>query len=381
MSGYLLRAFHRYKGNQIRDMYNAVVRLQTLQALPPFVRSMNSNVQYKVGFIGLGNMGSQMASRLIDDGHCLVVYDTDKTAADALASKGAVGAPSPAELAATPGLAAIITMLPGPEAVMDVYCDKATGVFSARNGVSAPLLLDCSTVDPATSRVLAASALQAPLSVSSRPLAGTANPLLMDAPVSGGTAGAAAGTLTFMCGGRPEAFDAARPILSAMGKRLVHCGGSGSGQAAKLCNNLVLAIQMAGVSEGMALGRRLGLDPALLADIFNSSTAACWSSGTNNPCPGVVDSAPASRGYEGGFGARLMVKDLGLAISAAELADSPVPVGSLVQNMYQVVCDEGHGPRDFSSIFQHVYGGGLRREEAPAARPAAEGSDSSAWSP
>jgi len=313
----------------------------------------------QIGFIGLGNMGSRMAQCLMGAGYRLTVFDVNKATLEAAASQGASVADSPAALAAVEDLCAIITMLPSSSHVMDVYCSEAHGIFHAPGGVSAPLLVDCSTIDPGTAKVVAASAQGTDLRESTQPLTKHRVPLLMDAPVSGGVAGASAGTLTFMCGGKDEAIEAARPFLSVMGKRIVHCGPSGTGQAAKLCNNLVLAIQMAGVSEGLAMGRRLGLDPALLTEIFNSSTAACWSSHTNNPCPGVLSGVPASRNYEGGFGSALMLKDLGLAIAAAEQSSSPVPVGSMVRELYTVLCEEGHGQQDFSAIFRHVYGEGL----------------------
>eukprot|EP00873_Tetraselmis_striata_P014130 jgi/Tetstr1/434394/TSEL_023495.t1 len=308
-----------------------------------------------LGFIGLGNMGARMAARLLEAGHPLVVYDVDEAALGRAAAQGATVAKTPAAVASTRDLAALVTMLPSSQHVLDVYCAEGRGVFAAPGGVRSPLLIDCSTIDPGTARVVAASAQGAPLHADVASLTRFRAPLMMDAPVSGGVAGAAAGTLTFMCGGKQEAIAAAEPVLAVMGKRVVHCGPSGNGQAAKLCNNLVLAIQMAGISEGLAMGRRLGLDPKLLSDIFNSSTAACWSSHTNNPCPGVMEGVPASREYEGGFGSSLMLKDLGLAMAAAEQCASPVPVGSLVEQLYRVVVEEGGGRQDFSSIFRHIY--------------------------
>uniref|UniRef100_A0A7S1X523 3-hydroxyisobutyrate dehydrogenase n=1 Tax=Tetraselmis chuii TaxID=63592 RepID=A0A7S1X523_9CHLO len=327
-------------------------------------------------------MGARMAERLADAGHRLTVFDVNKAAVERAESRGATIANSPSEVAATPGLVALVTMLPSSKHVLDVYCAKGTGVFSASGGVRSPLLIDCSTIDPATARAVSASAQVAPLHADSASLADNVRaPLMIDAPVSGGVSGASAGTLTFMCGGTEAAIDAAEPFFSAMGKRVVRCGQAGNGQAAKLCNNLVLAIQMAGVSEGLAMGRRLGLDPNLLTDIFNSSTASCWSSHTNNPCPGVMEGVPSSRDYEGGFGSSLMLKDLGLAMAAAQQCESPVPVGSLVEQLYRVVLEqEGAGRQDFSSIFRHVYGEGLPGT-CKDGESSAEGKSWTSWQP
>jgi 3-hydroxyisobutyrate dehydrogenase len=180
---------------------------------------------------------------------------------------------------------------------------------------------------------------------------------MIDAPVSGGVPGAQAATLTFMVGGHPQAVEAATPILNAMGKRIIHCGDHGAGQAAKLANNLVLAISMAAVSEGLALGMKLGLDPKLLTDIFNSSSARCWSSDVYNPCPGVMEGVPSSRGYQGGFATKLMVKDLGLAERAGEAVDAYLPMCRAARGLYKKTVDEKEDGAnlDFSAIFQSAY--------------------------
>jgi 3-hydroxyisobutyrate dehydrogenase len=201
------------------------------------------------------------------------------------------------------------------------------------------MIVDSSTIDPASVKACAALARQQ----------GNA---FVDAPVSGGTGGAAAGTLTFMVGGSAEAYERVKPVLSAMGRNIVHCGETGTGQVAKICNNLVLGITMAGVAEGMTLGAALGIDPQVLAGIMNTSTGRCWSSDTYNPYPGVIDTAPSSRGYTGGFGIDLMLKDLGLATDAARLVRQPVFLGALAQQLYQAMSANGAGKLDFSSVIK-----------------------------
>merc|ERR1711939_83048 len=178
--------------------------------------------------------------------------------------------------------------------------------------------------------------------------------MFLDAPVSGGVGGAEAGTLTFMVGGEDEAFEASQAVLQAMGKNIVHCGGVGMGQVAKMANNLSLAISMIGTSEAMLLGTSLGMDAEKLAGIMSTSTARCWSVDTYNPCPGVTDGVPSSRGYTGGFGVDLMLKDLGLATDAAKLAGSPVPLGASAQQLYALISAKGGGGKDFSSVFEFL---------------------------
>ena len=185
-------------------------------------------------------------------------------------------------------------------------------------------------------------------------IAKTKNIAVCDAPVSGGTLGAKDGTLTFMVGADDATFEATKPVLSLMGKNLVHCGAVGTGQVAKICNNLILGISMTAVAEGMALGAKLGIDPQALAGVINSSTGRCWSSEIYNPWPDICANAPSSRGYTDGFAAQLMLKDLGLAVDAAQQVDQPVVLGSMVQKLYQQLCQEGDAHLDFSSIM-HQY--------------------------
>jgi 3-hydroxyisobutyrate dehydrogenase len=225
--------------------------------------------------------------------------------------------------------------------VRDVYTGKSGVLESLRKGA---LCLDSSTIDPAVSRQVAAA-------VSAK------GSDFCDAPVSGGVGGAEAGTLTFMVGADSAGvFQRALPVLQGMGKNVVHCGGVGTGEVVKLCNNMVLAISMIGVSEAMNLGSRLGMDRKLLAGILNTSTARCWSSDTYNPAPGVMPNVPASRGYTGGFGSALMLKDLGLVLDAAKGAGAPVPMGANAHALYQLMVAQGMGGSDFSAAFKFLGG-------------------------
>jgi len=289
-----------------------------------------------IGFIGLGHMGGPMARNLLKAGHALVVFDVVARNVDALAAAGALAASSARDAASRAEL--VITILPSSPQVKSVYLG-ADGVFSgAARGVT---LIDSSTIDPHTAREVAAAAAE------------RGNPMA-DAPVSGGTAGAEAGTLTFMVGAEPMLFERVKPILGHMGRHVVHCGGAGTGQVAKICNNLLLGISMIGVSEAMSLGAALGIDPKVLADIINTSSGRCWSSDTYNPYPGVMDNVPAARGYTGGFGTDLMLKDLGLATDAAKQAKQSVVLGALAQQLYQMWSAAGAGAQDFSSIINLV---------------------------
>ncbi|MDH0639302.1 MULTISPECIES: 3-hydroxyisobutyrate dehydrogenase [Pseudomonas] len=286
-----------------------------------------------IGFLGLGNMGAPMAHNLLKAGHKLSVFDLSDTAVASLVEAGAAAAASPSELARA-DLEVIITMLPAAAHVKSVYLGEDGLLANVRPGV---LLIDSSTIDPLSAREVARAALA------------QGNPML-DAPVSGGTGGAAAGTLTFMVGGAPSAFEHAQPILATMGKNIVHCGGAGNGQVAKVANNMLLGISMIGVAEAMALGVSLGMDATVLAGVINTSSGRCWSSDTYNPFPGVMDNVPSARGYSGGFGTDLMLKDLGLATEAAKQARQPVLLGAAAQQLYQAFSLQGNGTLDFSAI-------------------------------
>jgi 3-hydroxyisobutyrate dehydrogenase len=286
----------------------------------------------KIAFIGLGNMGAPMARNLLKAGHALTVFDVVQRNIDALAALGATAAVSPKHAAAQAEM--VITMLPSSPHVKGVYLGEDGVLSGAQRGMP---LIDSSTIDPHTAREVAAAAHA------------QGNPLA-DAPVSGGTGGAEAGTLTFMVGADPALFDLITPILAKMGKHVVHCGGAGTGQVAKICNNMLLGISMIGVAEAMNLGAALGIDPKVLAGIINTSSGRCWSSDTYNPYPGIMDNVPAARGYTGGFGSDLMLKDLGLATDAAKQAKQPVAMGAVAQQLYQLWSAQGAGGKDFSSI-------------------------------
>ncbi|MFL1586129.1 3-hydroxyisobutyrate dehydrogenase [Stutzerimonas stutzeri] len=286
-----------------------------------------------IGFIGLGNMGAPMAHNLLKAGHQLSVFDLNAAAVENLVGAGALPVDSPTAIAQG-NAELIITMLPAAAHVKSVYLGENGLIAHSRPGV---MLIDCSTIDPHSAREVAKAAAE------------HGNPML-DAPVSGGTGGAAAGTLTFMVGGSDADFDRAQPILAAMGKNIVHCGAAGNGQVAKVANNMLLGISMIGVAEAMALGVALGMDAKTLAGVINTSSGRCWSSDTYNPFPGVLDNVPASRDYSGGFGSDLMLKDLGLATEAAKQVRQPVILGALAQQLYQSFSAQGHGGLDFSAI-------------------------------
>lgn len=288
-----------------------------------------------IGFIGLGNMGAPMALNLLKAGHKVHVYDLLEAAVQTLEAAGAQRQASPAQVAGQE-IDILITMLPAAVHVKKVYLGEE-GVLAAVG--KHVLLIDSSTIDPQTAREVAAQA------------AAQGNAML-DAPVSGGTGGAQAGTLTFMVGGDKAVFDKAVPVLEAMGKNIVYCGGTGNGQVAKVANNMLLGISMIGAAEAMNLGVSLGMDPKVLAGIINTSSGRCWSTEVYNPYPGVVETAPASKGYAGGFGADLMLKDLGLATEAAKAAKVPVVLGAAAQQLYQTFSAQGHGHLDFSAIIK-----------------------------
>lgn len=290
----------------------------------------------KIAFIGLGNMGGSMAQNLLKSGHQVFGYDLSAVALQHFAEAGGVVCDSPQ--AAAKQAEIVVSMLPAAKHVREVYLGEH-GILEVLQAGS--LCIDSSTIDPQTIQDIAAAAQAKQIRV-------------CDAPVSGGTLGAKDGTLTFMVGADAATFDAVKPVLSCMGKNLVHCGAVGTGQVAKICNNLILGISMTAVAEGMALGAKLGIDPQALAGVINSSTGRCWSSEIYNPWPDICENAPSSRGYTDGFAAQLMLKDLGLAVDAAEQVDQPIVLGSMVQKLYQQLCQEGDAHLDFSSIM-HQY--------------------------
>jgi 3-hydroxyisobutyrate dehydrogenase len=290
----------------------------------------------KITFIGLGNMGGPMASNLIKAGHEVTVFDLSEDAVSALVSEGAKTAGTVHE--ASSGAECVITMLPAGQHVETVYLGDDGLLASLAAGT---LVIDSSTIAPETARGVAevARAKDIPF---------------LDAPVSGGVGGARAGTLTFICGGSEAAFSKARPILEAMGKNIFHAGDHGSGQVAKICNNMLLAILMSGTSEALALGVKNGLDPAVLSEIMKQSSGGNWALNVYNPWPGVMEGVPASRNYQGGFLVNLMTKDLGLAFDNAVKNQASIPMGSLARNLFQLHAGQGNGTLDFSSI-QRLY--------------------------
>jgi 3-hydroxyisobutyrate dehydrogenase len=285
-----------------------------------------------ITFIGLGNMGGPMASNLVKAGHKVTVFDLSKEAVQALVSEGAQTADTAHE--AAKGAECVITMLPAGQHVETVYLGEDGLLASLPEGT---LVIDSSTIASETARAVA-------------DVATARNIPFLDAPVSGGVGGAKAGTLTFICGGTDDAFNKAKSILDDMGKNIFHAGPSGSGQVAKVCNNMLLAILMSGTSEALALGVKNGLDPAVLSEIMKQSSGGNWALNVYNPWPGVMEGVPASRNYEGGFLVNLMNKDLGLAFDNAVKNHAPIPMGSLARNLFELHAGQGNGGLDFSSI-------------------------------
>lgn len=286
----------------------------------------------RIAFIGLGNMGGPMAVNLHKAGFTVVATDLFPAARDKVAAEGVTVVASAAEAVA--GAAVVISMLPASRHVEALYLGDGGLLAGLPAGTR---VIDCSTIAPASARKVADAA-------AARGLA------MIDAPVSGGTAGAAAATLTFMVGGDADAVEAARPLLAAMGRNVFHAGASGAGQVAKVCNNMLLAIHMIGTAEALNLGAANGMDPAVLSEIMKQSSGDNWSLQKYNPMPGVMDGVPASRGYRGGFGSDLMLKDLGLAEEAALAAGAAIPLGGLARQLYAVHSASGQGALDFSSI-------------------------------
>jgi 3-hydroxyisobutyrate dehydrogenase len=290
----------------------------------------------RVAFIGLGNMGGPMAVNLHKAGYAVSAFDLS---ADAMARAREAGlATADSARAATDGAQVVISMLPASQHVEGLYLGEDGLLARLPAGT---LVIDCSTIAPASARKVADAAR-------ARGLA------MIDAPVSGGVAGASAGTLTFIVGGDAQALERARPLLQAMGKNIFHMGGSGAGQVAKLCNNMALGVIMAVTGEAIALGVAHGLDPKVLSQMMAVSTSRSWATEVCNPWPGVMDNAPASRGYTGGFGNDLMLKDLGLAVEAAMSVGATIPLGELARNLYALNKQAGRGGLDFSSVVQLV---------------------------
>lgn len=295
----------------------------------------------RIAFIGLGHMGGPMAANLVRAGFGVAAFDLDAAALQAARDAGADAAPSAA--AAVEGASVVISMLPASRHVERLYLGDGSDAGLLARLAPGTLVIDCSTIAPASARQVAEAAAARGV-------------LALDAPVSGGTAGAAAGTLTFIVGGAAAALERARPVLAAMGRNIFHMGDSGAGQVAKLCNNMALGIIMAATAEALALGVAQGLDAGALSRMMAVSTGRSWATEVCNPWPGVLPDAPASRGYSGGFGNDLMLKDLGLAAEAALGAGAAIPLGELARNLYALNSRAGRGALDFSSVQQLLRG-------------------------
>ena len=290
----------------------------------------------RIAFIGLGNMGGGMAANLAKAGHEVRAFDLSEGALTRAVEAGCTRAASAAE--AVTGAEAVVTMLPAGKHVASVY---ESDVFP--NAAPGTLLLDCSTIDVATARANIEAA--------------TAKGLVaVDAPVSGGIAAANAGTLTFMVGGTDDGFARAQPILAKMGKAVIHAGDAGAGQAAKICNNMLLGASMVATCETLALALKLGLDPQKFFDIASVSSGQCWSLTSYAPLPGVGPTTPADNDYKGGFAAALMLKDLRLAMEAAASVDADVPMGAKARELYEAFVAADQDGRDFSAIIQTLQG-------------------------
>jgi len=286
-----------------------------------------------IAFIGLGNMGGPMAANLVKGGHKVIAFDLVPASRDQARADGAAIADS--AVAAVKDADTVITMLPAGKHVLSVW-NEVVPVMT-----KGALIIDCSTIDVESAKQ--AHALASKHGVGS-----------VDAPVSGGTGGATGATLTFMCGGEEKAFAAAKPALEKMGKKIVHCGGAGAGQAAKICNNMILGISMIAVSEAFALAEKLGLSHQALFDVASTSSGQCWSLTSYCPVPGPVPASPANNDYKPGFASTLMVKDLTLAQDAATAAGAATPLGKHAQEIYKAFDTAGHGGVDFSGIIRHV---------------------------
>ncbi|QQN73204.1 3-hydroxyisobutyrate dehydrogenase [Croceicoccus sp. YJ47] len=288
----------------------------------------------KIAFIGLGNMGSGMAANLVKNGHEVAAFDLSAEALETAQANGIATYGTVRE--AVEGVEAVVSMLPNGDIVKSVYTGSVIG-HAPRSAV----LIDCSTIDVETCRTVIAKATEAGHD-------------MVDAPVSGGIAAANGGTLTFMVGGTQEACERARPVLEAMGKAVIRAGDAGAGQAAKICNNMLLGIQMIGTCEAFKLAERLGLDAQNFYDIASVSSGQCWSMTSYCPVPGVGPQSPSDNDYDGGFATNLMLKDLRLAMAAAKSADSATPMGERAKELFEDHDADGNGGKDFSSIIRRL---------------------------
>ena len=292
-----------------------------------------------IGFIGLGNMGTPMALNLLKGRHAVTGFDVSPKGIEAVVAAGGAAGKSISGVAAESEI--VITMLPSGKEVREVYLGANGIIAKAKPGT---LFIDCSTIDVETARAVAKAAEAKGLP-------------MLDAPVSGGVGGAQAGTLTFMVGGSDAAFEQAEPVLADMGKTIVHAGAAGAGQAAKICNNMILGVSMIAVSEAFVLAEKLGLDKQKLFDISSKSSGQCWSMTSYCPVPGPVPGSPANRDYQAGFTAAMMLKDLKLAQEAARAGKAHTPLGREAAALYGKYVDSGEGGKDFSGIIRFLRGG------------------------
>jgi 3-hydroxyisobutyrate dehydrogenase len=283
-------------------------------------------------------MGGPMAANLVAAGHEVVGFDVVPAALEAAVANGVTAAASAQDTAAAAPVT--ITMLPAGAQVQEVYSGENGIIAAAPEGA---LLIDCSTIDVVTARAV-------------HQVAAAAGRAMLDAPVSGGVAGAAAGTLTFMAGGAEDAFARARPILDAMGRTIVHAGGPGNGQAAKVCNNMILGISMIAVAEAFSLGEKLGLDAKTFFEITSKASGSCWAMLNHLPVPGIVETSAANRDFKPGFAAAMMVKDMGLSQEAAGQVGAATPLGAVAAALYGEFVESGHGGLDYSAIIQMIRG-------------------------
>jgi len=294
----------------------------------------------KVGFIGLGNMGGGMAANLVKAGHEVRAFDLAEAALAHAVENGCVSMGTAREAATD--VDAVVTMLPAGKHVRQVYADSVIGTAP-----TSAILIDCSTIDVASAKAVGAQAAERGYA-------------MVDAPVSGGIAAANGGTLTFMVGGSDEGFARAQPILATMGKAVIHAGGSGAGQAAKIANNMLLGATMVATCEAFLLAKKLGLDLQTFYDISSKASGQSWSMTSYCPVPGVGPESPADRDYQGGFAAALMLKDLKLAMAAAQDADASVPMGAAAEALYQAFANGGGGGLDFSAIIRMLDAEGMK---------------------
>src|SRR5271154_126180 len=286
-----------------------------------------------IAFIGLGNMGGPMAANLVKAGHKVIAFDLVAASREQAKADGAAIAES--SIASVKGAEVVITMLPAGKHVLSVWQEGGPAMSKGA------LIIDCSTIDVESAKEAHA-------------LASKHGAASIDAPVSGGTGGAKGATLTFMCGGEERAFAAAKPVLEKMGKKIVHCGGGGAGQAAKICNNMILGISMVAVSEAFALAEKLGLSHQALFDVASTSSGQCWSLTTYCPVPGPVPASPANNSFRPGFSAALMVKDLSLAQDAAKTVGAETELGRHAAELYARFSREGNAGKDFSGIIEAI---------------------------